>query len=668
MRLPSPSKFLLLILCCLIQYNVISAPLTIEIDHGIEAMPHETGDVDKNTSSSFVQIIDAADIRQNKLDLGQIIENHSGIKIRRLGGIGSYSQISIRGKTSDQVMIYVDGMPLNNASGGIVDLSQIPLNQIARIEIYKDIIPVEFSEASNGGVINIITHRSNNQKSTLLSSGLGSFGTYNLGLNHFNHTKNWQYIFSGGYTYSNNDFRYTYENGTPENHFDDLQQNRQNNELRQYNIIAKAKHHINQHQSIQYQTDIFKKVKNLPAYSNNAQTQASLTYDNQAININYINTKESIKNLKWNLALKASIKNTIFDDQLSQVSLLNQLIDENTKTISTKIYLKFIKNNYQLINNNSVRYEKLTREDVLQPEQTRSNQRMTLSSAFEGDFYFFENQSVIISPAIRFFLSQDKFSGNTLTESETGRPLNKIYYTASPQIGMRYQLWNDTHLKFNAGRYYRLPNYVELFGARGYIGSNETLKPEEGINIDAGFEHLSYPKSETFTKFNWNFSVFHSVINNEIEYSFDARGVGKPDNNHKSNITGLENNLSLEFNYSTELISNTNLLLPLNKSDPDNTKLLTGRSFLTQNTRLVFNKDAFEFFLEHVWESFYYFDTAQQLENPSKSIFNTGVKFSAKNAQYSVSADNVLNVQHKDFYSQVSPGLSIFISANFKFL
>ena len=654
------------------QLNVASAPLIIEINHGIETTPHETGDVDKTISSSFVRTIEASDIRESHFDLSKAIENESGIKIRRIGGTGGYAHASIRGKSSDQLMIYIDGLLINNASGGGVDLSQIPINQIQRIEIYKDNIPIEFSEASNGGVINIISHRTKNQKSKQINTSVGSFTTFNLSSNYFNHYKKWNFVFSGGYTESKNDFPFIFEENTPENPVGDEEQNRFNNELQQYNVQAKAKHSLNKNETFLFQTELFSKQKNIPSFSNNPETRASLNFDNKNIGLNYINTLLGSKNLELNFGLKTSINDTRYDDQLGQIGLSNLIADQKTKTITSKAYIKYKKNNYQLIFNNNARYEYISHNTKnINPNDfsdisyiLKSNKRVTLSTALEGHFYF-QDKRLIISPASRIITSKDNFSGKTVSETSDKQNLSKQQFTVSPKIGARYQLWHFTNLKMNAGKYYRQPNYIELFGTQGFIGSNESLLPEEGINFDIGFEHLTFPKSEILTKLNWDFSLYHSIINNEISYSFDARGIGKPSNNSKSTITGFENSLELEFDYAIDLTSNTTLQLPLNKSDPNNTKLLTGRSILIQNTHISTKYGSMKYFFEHNWESFYYYDSEQRNPSTNKSIFNGGIKYYTKKIETSLELNNIFNHQYKDYQTQASPGTSIFLSIMF---
>ena len=48
-----------------------------------------------------------------------------------------FSTIRMRGSSPDEVRIYLDGVPLNVASGGAVDISTLPLGDVERVEVYR---------------------------------------------------------------------------------------------------------------------------------------------------------------------------------------------------------------------------------------------------------------------------------------------------------------------------------------------------------------------------------------------------------------------------------------------------------------------------------------------------------------------------------------------------
>ena len=66
------------------------------------------------------------------------------------------------------------------------------------------------------------------------------------------------------------------------------------------------------------------------------------------------------------------------------------------------------------------------------------------------------------------------------------------YHFISPQVGVKYVLNAQSHIKANAGRYARIPAFFELFGDRGYFLGNENLRPETGTNIDVGVRYDFY--------------------------------------------------------------------------------------------------------------------------------------------------------------------------------
>ena len=108
--------------------------------------------------------------------LSHAIDRTSGIRIREEGGVGSDFDLSINGMSGNSVRYFLDGMPLDVKGSGVT-LSNLPVNLIERVEIYKGVIPASFGSDALGGAINIVT---NQQRRNYLdfSYGLGSFHTH----------------------------------------------------------------------------------------------------------------------------------------------------------------------------------------------------------------------------------------------------------------------------------------------------------------------------------------------------------------------------------------------------------------------------------------------------------------------------------------------------------
>ncbi|MCB1321660.1 MAG: Plug domain-containing protein, partial [Leptospiraceae bacterium] len=76
--------------------------------------PQPPSSADASPAGSASRINTEA-FRGRAVGLDEMIERNSGVRVRRYGGLGSYSTISIRGSNANQVNVYLDGIPLNNA-------------------------------------------------------------------------------------------------------------------------------------------------------------------------------------------------------------------------------------------------------------------------------------------------------------------------------------------------------------------------------------------------------------------------------------------------------------------------------------------------------------------------------------------------------------------------
>ncbi len=128
--------------------------------------------------SSFTTVIDVDAYAGEAKTLDQIIGETVGVQVRRFGGPGDPAEISIRGSTASQVVVLLDGIRLNDARSGAVDLSTIPLDLVERIEISRGGGSVQTGSDAIGGVVNIITRRASGAPATGMSFTTGSWDTY----------------------------------------------------------------------------------------------------------------------------------------------------------------------------------------------------------------------------------------------------------------------------------------------------------------------------------------------------------------------------------------------------------------------------------------------------------------------------------------------------------
>ncbi len=91
--------------------------------------------------------------------VAELVATAPGVAVNDYGGLGRLATASIRGSTADGVLVLLDGVPLNTAFGGGVDLSSIPRAWIDRIEIVRGVEGAHYGVGALGGVVNVVTRR-----------------------------------------------------------------------------------------------------------------------------------------------------------------------------------------------------------------------------------------------------------------------------------------------------------------------------------------------------------------------------------------------------------------------------------------------------------------------------------------------------------------------------
>ena len=130
-------------------------------------------------SPASVTVLTAADLRRlGARTVGEAIGFVPEALARAYGGPGSLITPSIRGSTAEQVLVLLDGVPLNGAFG-TVDLSTIPTDDVERIEVLRGPFSAIYGSGAMGGVISITTRR---RARPAVAFGGGSFGVGSVSL------------------------------------------------------------------------------------------------------------------------------------------------------------------------------------------------------------------------------------------------------------------------------------------------------------------------------------------------------------------------------------------------------------------------------------------------------------------------------------------------------
>jgi vitamin B12 transporter len=130
-----------------------------------------------------VTVIDSNMIKRSQgKTLPELLNTVAGITFSGAqNNIGISSSLFLRGASSGNTLILIDGFPVNNASGidGTYDLNAFSLDMIDHIEILKGSGSTLYGSDAVAGVINIITKHPKNQDLTGdIQLGAGSYHTF----------------------------------------------------------------------------------------------------------------------------------------------------------------------------------------------------------------------------------------------------------------------------------------------------------------------------------------------------------------------------------------------------------------------------------------------------------------------------------------------------------
>lgn len=145
------------------------------ISGGIDPLPT------KEVASSYT-IVTAEEIEKFQYqDITDALRSVPGVHVVPSGSRGTVTTVFTRGANSNQTLVLLNGMPINDPSfpNGAANLAGIPLDNVERIEVVRGPQSSLYGSQAIGGVINIITRTGAGDPSVTARIEGGTLGTLN---------------------------------------------------------------------------------------------------------------------------------------------------------------------------------------------------------------------------------------------------------------------------------------------------------------------------------------------------------------------------------------------------------------------------------------------------------------------------------------------------------
>ncbi len=159
-----------------------AAGVTNEVPHQNVVVTATRVEQSMATIGSSVTVVGAEELAERQCTtVYEALREVPGLDVVQLGGAGGTMSTFIRGAASEQTLVLVDGVPVNDPSGlgHGADLSQMPAQNIERIEVLRGPQSTLYGADAMGGVINVITKKGAGPAGGEVAAEAGSFNTFN---------------------------------------------------------------------------------------------------------------------------------------------------------------------------------------------------------------------------------------------------------------------------------------------------------------------------------------------------------------------------------------------------------------------------------------------------------------------------------------------------------
>lgn len=624
-------------------------------------------------STGFVEVIDAEDAWQSTTTVGELLERAVGVEVRHLGGREDFSTAVIRGATGGQVKVLLDGVSLTRASASVVNLADLPVKAIDRIEVFRGFVPLRYGSAGAASVINVVTRKPSGTEAGG-SVSYGSFNTFEAFASAAHVTERAQTSASLAYRHTDGDFEFE-DRGDRGDPSDDRETRRINNDFDSADFLFRHTREVGPESRLTVTQTTYYKDEGTPG---RGAVQAS--------NARF----ESLRAI-LGIALNGP------DDLLAEVDLtFGNDIQRDPKSIGTGGVIDSLGLPFEKAEGTRAAVDGRVTRPLFQTRRhfaeasveasydyyrqrfpssalslpSRDQERFRVAVALGDDVQLFD-APVYLSPQLRYeHLWNDFDLDDVVPPLPPGTDSGSDDGSLDPRIGLRWELPAGLTLKGNIGTFYRPPSFQELFGIDGFSASNPGLDAETGTNRDIGF---TWARSRLgwLSDVGFEYAYFHNDIDDIIVLLPSGARIPRPQNVGKARIRGHELHLLASVPFGLSVKANYTRQDAENRSDivDERGKDLPSTPDDELNVRLAWRYRAWTLAYELSYRSEVFLDRVESpaARVPSFTTHDLSLDFAlgAGDFHARIEADNLSDEQHEDVLGFPVPGRAFYVTLSY---
>ena len=516
--------------------------------------------------AAAASVVRPADSPRAYDDLGTLLLQVPGVIVARTGSTTAYSTLTLRGSNPDQVLIYLDGVPLNIAQGGGVDVSTLPLGDVDRVEVYRGSTPLAFAESALGGVISIVT-RTPGSPRVEARAGVGSYGTLFGDATAGGRVGRLRlYLGVHGYS-SRGDYPYTLNN-TSANPATAMAAIRSNNDAKEGNGVLRAALTLAGRRTLSLGLVGFARGEGLPGPTNHITTLARFDSIRSLGYLRYESRDDLGPGGRLSVETFASLEHDRVSDPAGEVLNLGPMtthestLAEGLTANGSRPFGEWGRAAVVL----EGRHESYDMENETTPALSGVPARRLVGVAGGELGVRVRPIDLELIPSARVELMNDVVTG---LNPNTARPIpaGPAVVRTLPvyRLGLVHPLGEAASLKANAGHYERAPSFLELYGnGNDRLLGNPTLRPESGTNADLA---LWIDRAGPRVAASSRTTLFGALADDLIYWVTSSNGPARAENLSRARVYGLEQELRLAFGRHLRLVGQGTITVAEDESD-----------------------------------------------------------------------------------------------------